>query len=167
MLTVPKKLPAIVRNFDLYIAGLVLGVLILYTFFSVVMRYFINRPVIWGEEFQLVCIIIIAFFGAGAGFRTGSHVAIDFMVDLFPWKMQRLIAVVMYALSMFIIVYFFIQSSVFVRQMFVTGRLTNILKIPLFVVYSAFPIGCVLIIVNYTYATYHKYIRHAHEGAGE
>ena len=156
----PKKILTKLLNLDLIIAGTVLGVLIFYTFIAVVMRYCINRPVYWGEEFQLLCIVIIVFFGAGAGFRTGSHVAIDFLVDRFPLKLQKAVTIVMYLLSMVIMVYFLIQSSVYVRQMFITKRITNILRIPFFLIYSAFPAGCVLIIINYTYATYNKFFTH-------
>jgi len=147
------------RNIDLVVAGFVLGVLIVYTFYAVIMRYFVGQPVHWGEEFQLLCMVIIVFLGAGAGFRTGSHVAIDFLVELFPWKLQKAIVLIIYILSILIMVYFFIQSSAFVRQMFVTGRITNILRIPFFLIYSAFPLGCLLVIINYTIATYSRYIK--------
>ena len=163
----PKKILLKLLNLDLVIAGIALAALILYTFIGVVMRYFINRPITWGEEFQLLCIVIVVFFGAGAGFRTGSHVAIDFIVDMFPWKVQRVIVVAMYVISMIIMVYFFMQSSVFVRQMLVTGRVTNILRIPMFLIYAAFPVGCFLIVLNYTIATWRKYIRGGAEEAGE
>ena len=154
-----KKIIARIKNLDLIIAGVTLGILICYTFIAVIMRYFINRPIYWGEEFQLICIIIIVFFGAGAGFRTGSHVAIDFLVDFFPMKIQKIVTIFMYCLSMVFMVYFFIQSSVFVRQMYLTHRVTNILRIPFFLIYAAFPVGCLLIIVNYSIATWQQYIK--------
>ena len=162
-----KKLLSKLSNFDLAIAGTALGALILYTFIGVIMRYFVNRPITWGEEFQLLCIVIIIFFGAGAGFRTGNHVAIDFIVDRFPWKAQRVIVLIMYVISVVVMVYFFIQSSMFVRQMLITRRTTNILRIPFFLIYSAFPFGCFLIIVNNTIATYKKYIKSGSKEAGE
>jgi len=155
----PKRILSKLQNIDVAIAGVVLGILIIYTFFAVIMRYFINRPIYWGEEFQLICIITIVFFGAGAGFRTGSHIAIDFLVDLLPLKLQKVITVVIYILSIVVMVYFFMQSSAFVRQMFNTRRITDILRIPFFVIYTAFPIGCALVIINYTVATYNKYFR--------
>lgn len=154
-----KKFLKKLVNFDLMIAGTALTCLIFYTFFGVIMRYFVKRPVYWGEEFQLLCMVVVVLFGAGAGFRTGSHVAIDFIVDLFSPKLQRFIVVTMYIISMVVIVYFFYQSSVFVRQMFITKRATNILGIPYFLIYSAFPIGCVLIVINYTVVTYLKYFK--------
>ncbi|MDR1249736.1 MAG: TRAP transporter small permease [Treponema sp.] len=151
-----KRLRRILGDLDFYIAGTVLAALILFTFFGVIMRYFINRPVIWGEEFQLFCIIIIVFFGAGAGFRTGSHVAIDFVVDLFPRKAQRVFEVIIYVITMLVFIYFALQSAVFVRQMYATKRSTDILNIPYFLTYSAFPLGCVLMMVNYTVVVYRK-----------
>lgn len=154
-----KKFLMKLYNLDILIAGVVLSVLIIYTFFAVIMRYFINRPVYWGEEFQLICIVVIVFFGAGAGFRTGSHIAIDFLVDLFPLKLQKITTVIIYAASIVAMVYFFIQSSALVRQMVATRRVTDILRIPFFVIYAAFPIGCALIILNYTIVTYLKYFK--------
>ena len=154
-----KKFLMKLYNLDILIAGVVLSVLVIYTFFAVIMRYFINRPVYWGEEFQLICIVVIVFFGAGAGFRTGSHIAIDFLVDLFPLKLQKITTVIIYAASIVAMVYFFIQSSALVRQMVATRRVTDILRIPFFVIYTAFPIGCALIILNYTIVTYLKYFK--------
>ena len=146
-------------HLDLIIAGTALISIVVFTFFSVIMRYFVNRPVHWGEEFQLMCMLVIALFGAGAAFRTGSHVAIDVVVDLFPWKAQRIVALVMYAVSMIIVGYFFLQGMALVRQMIATGRVTDILRIPFSIIYTAFPIGCALIMINYSIITFFKYIK--------
>ena len=154
-----KKFFVNLRDFDLAISALTLGILIFITFIGVVARYFFNRPIMWAEEFQLACIVIIVFFGVGAGFRHGSHVAIDFLVERFPIKVQRIIAAVIYIICVAMMLYFFVQSSVFVRQMYVTNRMTNILRIPLFAVYASFPVACILIIANYSVATYRKYIK--------
>lgn len=143
-------------NVDLVISGTALSVLIIYTFLGVIMRYFVKKPVIWGEEFQLFCIVIIVFFGAGAGFRAGSHVAIDIIVDRFPRPVRRAFGIFIYLATMGIFIYFGLQSAALVRQMLVTGRTTDILDIPFFVTYSAFPIGCVLMMLNYTITVFSK-----------
>ena len=155
----PKKILAKLRDLDLAVAGIALGVLIFYTFIGVVMRKFFNRPLYFGEELQLICIVVVVFFGAGAGFRVGSHVAIDFLVEVFSPKFQFIMTVFIHAVSTAIMLYFFVQSSVFVRQMYETQRITDILRIPFYKIYSVFPIGCALIIINYTIATYSKYFK--------
>lgn len=163
---VPRFLKA-AANLDLIVAGTALISIIIFTFISVIMRYFVNRPIAWGEEFQLLCMLIIALFGAGAAFRTGSHVAIDVIVDLFPWKAQRFISIAMYIASMIIMGYFFMQGMAFVRQMIATGRVTDLLRIPFSVIYSSFPLGCALIMINYSIVTYFKYIKTGNKGAYE
>ena len=155
----PKKILEKLRDLDLAIAAVTLGALILVTFSAVVARYFFNDPIYWGEEFQLICLVIVVFFGAGAGFRAGSHVAIDFFVELFPIKLQKIIAFIIFFLSIAMMLYFFVQSSIFVKQMFVTKRITDILQIPYYLIYAAFPIGCALIIINYSVVTFFKYFR--------
>jgi TRAP-type C4-dicarboxylate transport system permease small subunit len=155
MSAIIKKL----KHIDLIIAGAALVSIVFFTFISVIMRYFIKRPIHWGEEFQLLCMLTIALFGAGAAFRAGSHVAIDFLVDFFNFKLQRVIAIAMYLVSVFFAGYFFIQGAVFVRQMISTNRSTDILNIPFSIIYSAFPIGCALIIINYSIVTWAKYIK--------
>jgi TRAP-type C4-dicarboxylate transport system permease small subunit len=140
-------------NFDLFVSCLALLILIVLTFGAVVMRYFINRPIIWGEEVQLFCIVFMVFFGAGAGFRAGAHVAIDFLVDLFPPKAQKTVETVIWLCSIAILCYFTVQSAGFVGQMFRTRRTSEILDIPYFITYAAFPIGCILMILNYIFST--------------
>lgn len=144
-------------NFDLVVSCSALAVLIIVTFGAVVMRYFINRPIIWGEEVQLFCIVFVVFFGAGAGFRTGSHVAIDFLVDRFPPRAQKIVETVIYVFSIVILIYFAVQSASFMAQMYRTRRTSEILDIPYFITYAGFPIGCVIMIVNYTLSVFIRF----------
>ncbi|MFT9495713.1 TRAP transporter small permease [Anaerosolibacter sp.] len=137
-------------NLDLFITGITLVVLIAVTFTGVITRYFLNSPFMWLEEVQLWCFVWIAFFGGGAAFRTHSHVAIDVLVDMFPSSMKKMIEVFIYIVVMGVLAYFMIHGSKLVGQLMRTGRLTNILDIPYPVIYSAFPIGCGLMMINYT-----------------
>ncbi|GHV92085.1 hypothetical protein AGMMS50268_25880 [Spirochaetia bacterium] len=151
-----KKFIKALLNVDLVIACTVLAALIFFTFGAVVMRYLINRPITWGEEFQLFCMVLVVFFGAGAGFRLKSHVAIDIVVDRFPKKVQRITEIIIYIFAVIIIGYFFLQSVSFVRQMAQTNRITNILKIPYAITYASFPVSCVLMLINYSIAVFNR-----------
>jgi TRAP-type C4-dicarboxylate transport system permease small subunit len=72
------------------------------------------------------------------------------VVDRFPEKIQKTAEVIIYLISLVILLYFAVQSANLARQMYTTQRTTDILKIPYVVIYAAFPIGCVLMISNYT-----------------
>lgn len=141
-------------NLDLILTGMTFLVLVTITFAGVIMRYFINRPLVWLEEVQLMCFVWIVFFGAGAAFRTGSHVAIDMLVDRFPQQIRKLVEILIYITVIIVLGYFMIQGWSLVQQMGQTNRLTNIFKIPYTLIYAAFPIGCVLMMINYSITTF-------------
>lgn len=137
-------------NIDYLITGAALVGLITVTFLGVIMRYFFNNPFIWLEEVQIWCFVWLVFFGAGAAFRTGSHVAIDVIVDLFPPKVKKAVEICVYLVVVAVLFYLMRHGSNLVRQMANTGRMTNIIKVPYSIIYSSLPIGCGLMIINYT-----------------
>jgi len=145
-----------ILNIDLIIAGIAMLVLIFVTFAAVILRYCVRKPLIWGEEMQLFCFVWAALFGSGAVFRNGGHVAIDILVDLFPPKIQKIVESVVYVIVVGILAFLFWQSFLLTKQMYTTNRVTNILRIPYWIVYGAMPAGCVLMILNHGIAVYRK-----------
>jgi TRAP-type C4-dicarboxylate transport system permease small subunit len=143
-------------NIDLSISCAIMAALVIYTFLGVIMRYAVGKPITWGEEFQLTCMVFIVFFAAGAGFRHKSHVAIDIVVDLFPIKMQKLIEILVYLIAVAILIFLTYQSWKFTAQMFKSGRTTDILEIPFYMIYVAFPIGGVLMVCNYSVSVFNR-----------
>ncbi len=145
-----NKVLTYLLNLDLVIAGIFLVLLIIITFFGVLMRYLFNNPFIWQEEIQLWCFIWIVFFGSGAAFRNGSHVAIEILVDFMSPFVQKIIDIIIYIIVMYVLYYFMIHGSTLVKQLINSGRTTNILDVPYPIIYGALPVGCGLMMINYT-----------------
>ena len=143
-----KKLIYILLNFDYLVAAISLLILVAVTFMGVIMRYFANNPIIWQEEVQSWCMVWIVFIGASAAVRTGGHIAIDFIVDLMPERIKTIIEYLGYGVFIAVLIYLFVQGNVLVKQLFDTGRTTNILRVPYSLIYGVMPLGCVLMIIN-------------------
>lgn len=139
-----------ILGIDYLISGICLIILVFITFFGVIWRYFLNAPFIWQEEVQLALITWVIYFGASAAFRNGSHIAIDMIVDMFPAKMQRVMDVIIYIVTLGVLGFIFTNGVSLVEQFIRTSRVTNILRIPTRYIYIAIPIGCVLMAVSYT-----------------
>lgn len=144
----------IVGNLDVMIAGIALVILVICTFMGVIMRYFFNNPFVWLQEVQLWCFTWVVFFGGGAAFRSGSHVAIEVIVDRMPPTMKKIVEIMGYIVVMAILAYFLVYGNKLVMQLLKTGRKTNILDVPFPIIYGAFPIGCGLMMVNHTIMTW-------------
>lgn len=151
-----KQILKFLGNLDVFVASIVLVVLVVLTSLGVVMRYVMKHPFTWLEEVQLFCMVWIVFCGAGVAFRTGSHVAIEMIVDLFPKKVQRIIGYFIDLVVVLVVGYLFKQSLGFIGMLFQNGRTTNMLGIPYWLDYGIAPISYILMIVSYFYG---KYIR--------
>jgi len=139
-------------NLDLLLASCMFVLLVSVTFIGVLMRYVINQPFIWLEEVQLLSFVWIVFLSSGAAFRTGSHVAIEFIVDKLPRSFRILAEILISIIVIGVLCYFTRAGFHLAYQMLLINRQTNILKIPYALIYAVFPLGCVLMLINYSYS---------------
>lgn len=140
----------LLMNLDFLFAMISLIILIAVTFFGVIMRYFFNNPFVWQEEIQLWCFVWVTFFGASAVCRNGGHVSIDILIDLLPPNAKKYATVFEYAIVSVILFLTARYGSQLIVQLLQSYRTTNVLGIPYYIIYSALPIACVLIMINYT-----------------
>ena len=48
---------------------------------QVFMRYVLNMPLIWSEEFARYLFVWVAFIGAGYGVRRGIHISMEYFFN--------------------------------------------------------------------------------------
>lgn len=149
----PTRLREVLRA-DIWITGTFFVILTLVTFFGVIMRYFFNDPFVWLEEVQLALFLGVVYLGGGSAFRHGSHVAIDFLVDLFPAALRRVAEIFVHVVVVGVLAYFAFQGAQMAGGMAETARATNILKIPSVLIYAMVPVGLVWAIINYLYVVF-------------
>jgi len=154
-------------NMDLLLAGITLAALVFVTFIGVLMRYFFNAPFVWQEEVQLWCVVWMVFLGAGAAFRSGSHVAIEFVVERLPQTLRKAVGVLGYFVVIFVLTYLSVYGWQLLIQLLRTGKTTNVLHIPYPVIYITFPLGCLLMILNYSLAAIPAFLRSPFRSEGE
>lgn len=147
-----RTILTILGNLDIIVAATVLIALILVTFSGVVMRRVFNNPYTWLEEVQMACMVWIVFAAGGAAFRTGNHVAIEMVVDLFPPKVQKCFDFFIGIVVFLVIGYLFKQSLGFIAVFASSSRATSILKIPYQYIYGIAPVSYIVMLVSYVYS---------------
>jgi len=143
----PNKLWAFLRDVDLYLACLALGMLIVVTVSGVFARYLINRPFGWMEEVQLWCFLWTVFLGAGAVARHGGHIAIDAFIGLFPRILRRFARFICQMVIVAVVGFLGYYAWSLVEQMHRTERVTNILSVPYYIIYAVVPLACLIMIL--------------------
>lgn len=122
-----------------WVAGVLLLALVLVAIAGVVMRYFFNSPLHWGEEMTGLLMAWIVLIGMAIAERKDSNLTITFITDVLPQKLSAWIALLVSVLSIVLLVYmawlgYQLASASGFRQ-------TQILKISWFWIYIAVPVG--------------------------
>ena len=148
----PKTVLKVLADLDLNLAALIVAFLVLVTFAGVLMRYFFSMPLNWLEEVQLWSQVWIAFLGGGAAFRTGGHVVVEMVVDLFPKKLQKVTGCLIGGVVVIVLCYLFYQSLSYIHMFTRSGRATSMLRIPYWLIYGIAPVSLVIMLASYFYA---------------
>lgn len=80
---------------------------------QVVSRELIGTTPSWSEETSRILLIWIGFLSAAIGFREGAHIAIGFVVNLFPTIVQRVLHYAVLATILAFGVYLTVQGAQF------------------------------------------------------
>lgn len=147
-----NKLLSVLGNLDIAVACVVLVALICMTFLGVVFRYAFKSPFTWLEEVQTACMVWIVFAAGGAAFRTGNHVAIEMIVDMFPKKVQKIFEWVIAVVVFVVLAYLFKQSLGFIGMFVKSGRATSMIKIPYSLIYGIAPVSFVIMVISYIFS---------------
>ena len=148
----------LLKNLDLVVASLALVALVALTFVGVFARYVFNAPFAWQEEVQLMLIVWVTFLGGRYAFVTGSHCAIDVLVEMFPKKVQRYFDLVIMAIVVIVLSYTGWQVGKYILQMYNTNRVTNMLHIPYALIYAPGLIACVTMSIQFILLTMKKFL---------
>jgi C4-dicarboxylate transporter DctQ subunit len=95
----------------------------------------------WAQELCIYLFIWMAKFGAAYGVRTGIHVGVDVLVRLLSPPKRRFWITFDLLAGAFFTGVIAVLGGMFVWRMFGTGQVSPDLELPMWVVYSAVPLG--------------------------
>jgi C4-dicarboxylate transporter, DctM subunit len=133
------------------------GVPVVPDVFRAIYSWLAARDLSWAQELCIYMFIWMAKFGAAYGVRTGIHVGVDVLVNLLPLRSRK--RVILFALlcgAVFTAAIAIFGFS-FVGQMFDTGQQSNDLEAPMWIVYSAIPLGSGLMCFRFLQVAWHYF----------
>jgi TRAP-type C4-dicarboxylate transport system permease small subunit len=93
------------------VGAILLAIMTLIITWQVIARFriiHINSP--WTEEVALMMLVWFGMTGAAIGIRKHSHIGVEFVTNLFPVKVQRLLAILVGLLIMTFSIFLFIEG---------------------------------------------------------
>lgn len=131
----------IVRKFEDSITIISFLAMTLVVFWSVLCRYVLKIPFTMGEELARYLMIYSIYFGVSIGVRKGSHLGIKAFVDMLPQKVYVVVEKIEAFATALMFAILFVLSIQMVLQFKSTGQVSTMMRIPMYIVYLALPIG--------------------------
>ena len=112
----------------------------------------------WAQELCIFMFIWMAKFGAAYGVRTGIHVGVDVLVNMLPTNSRKRVILFALLCGAFFTATIATFGFTFVGEMFKTGQQSYDLEAPMWVVYSAIPLGSGLMCFRFLQVSWWYYL---------
>ncbi len=137
------------------LAAVILILVMLSVIYEVFMRYFLNAPTIWVQEYTEFSLLFITFLGATWLLKRGGHVRMDIVLTRLTPRTQTVVNIItsfLGAIVFLIIAWYGVDAT---WQAFTAGaRRSSLLETPTFVIIFIIPVGSFLFFIQLLRGTY-------------
>lgn len=143
-----KKILKILDHFEDWFNAIVLLGTTALLFINVVLRYF-DMSITWAEEASRYLIAWLAFVGGSLCVKHGEHVGIDLLVQVSSPRMKKFLILSSELIATIFMLFFTYYGGKLTLSTFETGQISTGIMMPMWIVYSAIPIGCFLMAIRF------------------
>lgn len=118
-------------------------------FVNVTLRYVFSASTSWAEELIKYLMIWITFVGGSLCVRRGAHIRMDFLLGKLSPKSRGVVDRVIYLVSAVFCGFLAAYGVQIVSFNFRSGQVSPALEVPMWIVYSAIPIGSGLMALRF------------------
>ncbi len=133
---------------------------------QVVMRYIFQSSITWSEELSRYLCIWLVFIGSSFAVRKGRHICVDALHDALPPKPALCVAIIADVLFLIFAIIVAIFGFEVLARILDSGQQSPAMGVSMGTIYSALPIGFVLIVFRLLQSIYLK-VRAYRAGGGE
>lgn len=135
------------EHVETYLASVALVTFSVLVVVQVIMRYVFNSPLTWSEELARFALVWFVYLAGSYAVRYQRHVKFNVLMDLLgrvtPLT-QRLIRIFVFLLWFAFLAFIFYLSLESVIRQFGTGQVSPAMRMPMYLVYLAIPVGMAL-----------------------
>ncbi|MGB4437803.1 MAG: TRAP transporter small permease [Sedimentibacter sp.] len=152
-----KKVLNILDNFEEKALTVILAIMVVIIFMATFFRFTNIMIIPWAEELARYLMVWLVFLGIGAGAKKNRHFTVDNLVNALPLSTHKTFFIIRTAI---IVIYCGFISYVgfgLINSLRLMGQTSPALRVPMWFVYSAIPIGLILMIVRTMQFVIRKY----------
>ena len=144
-----KVVKKIADNFEGYCCAVMLAVMSVVVFLQVIFRFVIKASLPWSEELSRYLLVYFTYFGCAYGIKTGAHLGVEAFVLILPKTVRKAINVLVQIGGLVVCVLILKFGADIVFSQMQSGQLSPAMRLPMWTIYSAIPIGMAFCVIRY------------------
>jgi len=153
-----KTLDNALSKIEQYFIGIVLLFVAFILFINVSLRA-IGLSIMWAEEVARYSIVWVTFIGSSVCIYKGAHIGVDAIMNILKPRGKKILLIVTILMAIVFSVIFTYLSLVITKSVYQMKQESSTLKIPMVYVYSAMPVGGVLMVIRYIQQLFEQFGR--------
>lgn len=145
-----KKIIDFIFKIERWLCAYLIAQIMIVMFVATVGRYTQWYALSWSEELTRYTMVWLVFIGSGIGCYLGLHFNVDILVEKLNATGKKICLILRMIVIYAFCIFTTYQGVFVVKRQIAGGQLSAALKIPMWFMYSAVPIGCILILLHYT-----------------
>ena len=113
---------------------------------QIIMRYILNHPLLWSEEFARYVYVWLVFIGSAYGITQEKHVAVTLLTDRLPSLIQKGLKILCNGLIIAALAYMLPHAFRYLGKQ--NELFSGCMRIPMSWVFAAIPVGYTLMIIH-------------------
>jgi TRAP-type C4-dicarboxylate transport system permease small subunit len=139
-------LKTFLNNIELYVAAVCFIILTIMLTGQVISRYVLKHAFTWMEEFATIMFVWMIYLGVSAAVTKRKHLRIDFVLDMVPFKVKRIMLIISNVIFAVFNVYISMIMADVIRLL--GNSQTTMLRLPQALVYSVIPLGLLISVIR-------------------
>ena len=134
--------------FEVLICSIALVGLFVAMILSVFFRYVLNNSLTWVAEVGCYLFVWFSLVGVGYSTKMGAHLRVDILVNLAPAPLRKVLDIVAELSMTLFFLYMSVEGMKAIRSIMENGTTSPALRMPMWVLYISFWLGCVMSLVR-------------------
>lgn len=132
-----------------YVLVASLSILVVLVVMQVFFRFVINFSMGWSEELARYLLIWIAWIAASFAVHKNAHIRVEILKDMFKTKTKQILEFLVLIICFGFAVFLAVEGTKFILAIKTTMQVSPSLKLNMWIVYLAVPIGGVLMAIRF------------------
>lgn len=145
------------KYFEEVLMAILLTVIVLVMFVQVFLRYIVGHALSFPEELCRYVFIWLSFLGISYSIRCRNSLQIDILETLIP-RIKPILNLVANIIFFGFCVVMIWQGVISVAQIYNYNQTSAAMALPMWIVYAAFLVGCILSVIRLIQITYEDFI---------